>query len=554
LGLPADILPDVAISKEIEEKKKQYFSTTSPSEKNKIRETINSLFSQLMENIKKYDPTIADINFDFHTHFSEVFHANGGFDIVIANPPYVGEKGHKEMFREIRKGSLMKFYQRKMDLFYFFFHLAINLGKQDSIIAFITTNYYPTATGGKKLRGDFKGRAIISRLINLNELKIFESALGQHNMITILQKRSNENAIANTCITKRKGDTKPEILQAIVDWKDAGTDYFQIAQKDLYDGAECYIRLAGSAKISNNPTQILLEKVKSKADPLIIFCHVNMGVQSGADAIGKKLLKRALDQNYTNKNYLLKNQINIGDKIYIIDRLFLNKLPLSERSIIKPFIKNSEIKDYFIPYAYNQYYIYADSKVDINEFPTIKQHLLKFRPILNAREQVGDSEDSWYWIRGSNREFLINTGPHIVCPYRSKKNIFALTDGNIIGAGDIYYITKKDLSVSLNYILALLNSKLYYLWLYHRGKRKGEILELYQQPLSEIPIKKGSESEQKPFIEIVDKILAITKSNDYLQNPIKQAKVKEYEEEIDQMVYKLYGLTEDEIKIVEGEK
>jgi len=56
----------------------------------------------------------------------------------------------------------------------------------------------------------------------------------------------------------------------------------------------------------------------------------------------------------------------------------------------------------------------------------------------------------------------------------------------------------------------------------------------------------------KPFIDLVDKILAITKDDDYLQNKEKQAKVKEYERQIDQMVYKLYGLTEEEITIVEG--
>jgi len=100
--------------------------------------------------------------------------------------------------------------------------------------------------------------------------------------------------------------------------------------------------------------------------------------------------------------------------------------------------------------------------------------------------------------------------------------------------------------------LALLNSKLYYLWLYYRGKRKGEFLELYQKPLSEIPIKKIAKEDQQPFIDLVDKILAITKDDDYLENPVKQEMVKEYERQIDQMVYKLYDLTEEEIKIVEG--
>ena len=109
-----------------------------------------------------------------------------------------------------------------------------------------------------------------------------------------------------------------------------------------------------------------------------------------------------------------------------------------------------------------------------------------------------------------------------------------------------------DKNFNLKYILCLVNSKFYYLWLYFRGKRKGEMLELYLTPLSEIPIKEISPKKQVPFINLVDQILSITKDSDYLDNPDKQAKVKNFENQIDQLVYKLYDLTSEEIKIVEG--
>ena len=110
-------------------------------------------------------------------YFFPAVYKSGGFDIVLANPPYVGEKGNKENFRLIAKSPLGKrFYQGKMDLFYFFFHLALNLGNDHSQIAYITTNYYPTASGARKLREDLKNRAIIRKLVNFNELKIFKSA------------------------------------------------------------------------------------------------------------------------------------------------------------------------------------------------------------------------------------------------------------------------------------------------------------------------------------------------------------------------------------------
>ena len=72
-----------------------------------------------------------------------------------------------------------------------------------------------------------------------------------------------------------------------------------------------------------------------------------------------------------------------------------------------------------------------------------------------------------------------------------------------------------------------------------------DILELYQKPLSEIPIKRVDKEEQNRFVFVVDQILAIKAKN-------KDAEIRNLQEKIDQMVYQLYGLTEEEIKVVEG--
>ena len=97
----------------------------------------------------------------------------------------------------------------------------------------------------------------------------------------------------------------------------------------------------------------------------------------------------------------------------------------------------------------------------------------------------------------------------------------------------------------MKYILALLNSKLYYVWLYHRGKRKGNTLELYKTPLSAIPIKRISTDDQNEFINLVDEIM-MRKS----ENP--NSNTSEMEHKIDRLVYDLYCLTEDEISLIES--
>jgi adenine-specific DNA-methyltransferase len=158
--------------------------------------------------------------------------------------------------------------------------------------------------------------------------------------------------------------------------------------------------------------------------------------------------------------------------------------------------------------------------------------------------QAALKQGKW-WVIFAVRKDVDFDGPKIVAPQRNYKNTFGYNDVSWYASADVYYITEKNTGIALKYILALLNSKLYFFWLYLRGKRKGEMLELYQKPLSEIPIKCISASEQKPFIGLVDKILTGRKSDP-------EADTTKLEREIDRLVYELYGLTEEEIAIVEG--
>ena len=133
----------------------------------------------------------------------------------------------------------------------------------------------------------------------------------------------------------------------------------------------------------------------------------------------------------------------------------------------------------------------------------------------------------------------------------------------------------KSNRISLKYLTSLLNSKLIAFWLKYKGKMQGDIFQVDKEPLLNLPILKIDEESQKPFISLVDEILeAKQKIKDYkplLDKAIKNnnfdreiALKKELEnlenicstneKTIDQMVYKLYDLTQDEIKIVENKE
>lgn len=235
-------------------------------------------------------------------------------------------------------------------------------------------------------------------------------------------------------------------------------------------------------------------------------------------------------------------------------------------------VQNSDIFKWVTNHSTDEKLIYYTSKTKIKPSKAIVAHFKKYKKLLinrNTRSGTGiltenDYEDfvnnkkyvsyvmiasafkeGKYFCISYAREQSVFETAKIVAPQRSPSNTFGYNETPWYASADVYFISQKEKSISLKYVLALLNSKLYYLWLYHRGKRKGETLELYQKPLSEIPIRKISATEQQPFIKLVDRILAAKGKNP-------QADTSKEEKEIDQLVYQLYGLTEEEIDIVEG--
>ena len=148
--------------------------------------------------------------------------------------------------------------------------------------------------------------------------------------------------------------------------------------------------------------------------------------------------------------------------------------------------------------------------------------------------------------------------------YREEKLLIRQSAREIIGAFDdqgyyalrsLFICNLRDHRFNLGYILALINSKFI---TYHSTVSgviryaKGKQPQIRVEGLNSIPIKRLQKSDQEPFVKVTEEIQGIAKSDDYLINDAKQARAKELERQIDQMVYELYGLTPEEIAVVEG--
>ena len=458
--------------------------------------------------------------------FPEVLKSEKGFDIVIGNPPYVGEKGNKEIFREIAKTPLgEKYYMGRGDIFYYFFHLGLDILKDKGTLAYITTNYYITADGALKLREDIRQRSNILEMIDFNEINIFSKARGQHNIISILEKSTEKTRVGKTSVCSTKGDLSLGDMAMYLNRRYKGGSYSTLNQEEFYEGKENYIRL------EKNSISEILHKIAEQSIPLKNVVNVNQGIVSGAD----KVTTRHID------NFRVEGVKGEGIFSLTSDEAKTLHLNSYEEKILGKFFKNSHIERYITHNGSDRVIIYITKNDELKDYPNIERHLMRFKSVLENKREAKQGRLPWYSLHWS-REKEIFLSEKIVAPQRSRRNVFAYNDVEWYASADVYYMTiKKGSTLSLKYILALLNSKLYYLWLYKRGKRKGELLELYATPLERIPIKNISPEKQRKFITLVEEIINKRKAEE---------ESMDLESKVDEMVCELYNLTSDEVNEV----
>jgi len=501
-----------------------YFETASPAKKAKLKEayyklTQASFTSEIdlrTRQLNSFDPfRFADAAQFFDPQ--QMFGIDS-FDIVVGNPPYIGEKGNKEVFRRLAGSSIHdRFYQGRADMLHYFFHLGIDVLRQGGVLVFITTNYYPTATFGSNLRKDMASRTKILALINFNELKVFESALGQHNMITVLQKNTkNSDYSCHQVVADARGAIDQKQLNEILAANSTLALNGDVAVAQLFDGETNYIRfISASSSITS-----VLQKVADRGRPLgkIPAVSINQGIVTGIDRLTPRW--KAKFPSVT---------APINAPVYVFPR------GAETFDHLKPWFKSSDICRYVTAEQPTWELLYLGR--GIKPASAEIAHLKPFRPILEARREFQPGRHNalpWYELHWP-REQRIFEGPKVVCAYRTPDNAFAYNDKAFYAGADLTLIT-TDVSagIDLFFLLGLLNSSLIYTWFYNRGKRKGDMLELKAVPVSEVPIARNPQLE-KSIAAVAKKI-----RTDLSEDP--EADTGKLEAELDEQVYELYGV------------
>ena len=453
-----------------------------------------------------------------------MFGVEDGFDIVIANPPYVGEKGHKTIFDQLKQTSLGKrFYKGKMDLFYFFFHLGLDNLTDKGILSFISTNYYPTADGAVKLRKDFYERTNVIELINFSEYKIFESALGQHNLITLLQKTNmpETDFVTKETFVNKKGGPNARELNEFLSRTGDGASFAEVQRNNVFDGDNRYLRF----EVGGSDGNAVIEKIAKAGKPLSNYADTREGLHTGIDSISDKDSKRFSDLGYKK-----------GENVFVVQKGQYNFPHL------KPWFKGSDIGHYVANTKHSTEVLYIGSQ----EEPTDDElkYLSRYRPLLENRSEFkSGAKKVWHELKRPRVKSMFES-EKIVNPYRSKNNYFALVREPWYASADVFYTVSTNKSLSNSALCAILNSKVIRYWLMNRGKRKGDIMELKSTPIGEIPMPIPDAATESRLSQLVEDILKILTSNPH-------ASVSAQDAEINQIVNQLYELTPEEVKLIE---
>ncbi|BAW50857.1 class I SAM-dependent DNA methyltransferase [Helicobacter pylori] len=469
---------------------------------------------------KKLDDTLSGREyqnaFEWRFEFPEVLDDEGdflGFDCIIGNPPYIRQE-HIKPIKPLLEKQYQDFYNSTADIYTYFFALSYRLLKEKGFNAFITSNKYARAKYGAKLRELLLKKTTIVSYMELNALKVFESATVDTSIMSFIKQEPP---------------------------KESGFKYYEPTPDDKND-------LKSARSLSMRQNALSTES--------FIFANASfLDLRGKMESVGTPLKDWDIQ--------IYRGILTGANEAFIIPtekrEEILNACKTQEErkrteTLIKPILRGKDIKRYsyewvgeWVINTHNGYTSNLKFKIppiDIEKYPALKSHLDSHWDTIATRSDQGDTPyhlRNCAYLEDFEKEKIVY--PCIMakepCFVYEEKGFYAPAPANII-TGD---------KTEIKYITALLNSQCIYFAMrkfYMGGGIEGE---LKTNNLEKIPIPKITPQNQKLARKITDCTKAILEAKE--KDP--KANTQKLEKEIDALVYQLYNLTDEEIKIIEEE-
>ncbi|MGE4287033.1 MAG: TaqI-like C-terminal specificity domain-containing protein, partial [Phycisphaerae bacterium] len=458
-----------------------------------------------------------------------MFGVKDGFDIVIGNPPYVQIQSMGE--EEKRRLAAQGYYSfgKTADLYCLFYERAFDLLSRSGRLCYITSNKWMRAAYGKKLRELLSGAvdkedkedkkhkedkedkyACPELLIDFGGYKVFETATVDTNILLAQARQAASGSCPVACRVD-KGFTKATDI----------AEYISDKSMPIRD-------LSGESWLISTPEEMKIrEKIQKAGTPLKDWdIKIYRGILTGCN------------------------------DAFIIDGVKKDELIAKDpksAEIIKPILRGKDIKRYKANFADKWLICTLPAyHLDIEKYPAVKEHLNSFMPKLKqtGEEYIDESgnkqktrkrtNNKWFEVQDTISYYKEFEKEKIIYPNMTKYLPFILDEKGFLTNQKCFIMTGE----AIKYLAAYLNSNLFKFafrdWF---PELLGGTRELSKVFFENLPIPKLSEQEQAPFISLAERILAGKEAGE---------DTAALEAEVDRLVYDLYGLTEEEIKIVEG--
>lgn len=476
-------------------------------------------------NLKKEYDNIFNLEsnhpFEWRFEFPEILDDDGnfkGFDLIIGNPPYIRQEELKELKPHLAKNY--KVYKGTSDIYTYFYELGFNVLKDrgGGVLSYITSNKYTRAGYGEALREFLLKNTCILKYIDLNGIKVFDSATVDTSILSFEKIKIKENTFKYLSLNN-------ELLKNYDFEISAIKEFLNISQNSLSKESFAF---------NDESTNALKTKIEKLGTPLKDWhgLNINYGIKTG--------LNEAFIITTEKKDEILANCKDEDEK---------------ERTakLIRKMLRGRDIKRYSYEWAglwvintHNGYKSKNGEKIkaiNIEHYPSLKKHFDEFYLQLEKRSDKGLTP---YNLRNCAyiEEF---EKEKIVYPETTQGAYFVYDNKGIFLEKTAFFIVCEN----LKYLLGLLSSNLitYYYKNFSQGCKLG--IKGYQynkHALENLPLPKINSKNEKLANELISLVDEILKAKEQDKN----ANTQELENKINSLVYKLYNLTEEEIKIIEG--
>lgn len=439
-----------------------------------------------------------------NVHFGEVMSGeardgNGGFDIVLGNPPYVSIGHMTTVYKTALKNAFPEVAAGRADLYVYFFQKGLNLLRAGGRLAYITPNKYTRAVYGENLRGVLTNRVSIETLIDFGDLPVFDATT--YPFITILQRSAP---------TKRPVQMLPErFLKAHL------ADQMENGVLGIREGLNSFHIFARQTMIPLDRTALTAHEW-TLDDPRVLrlMNKLNKAGKPLGELIAGKFY-RGIVTGY-NRAFIIKED----------ERKELIAADPKNAEVIKPFLRGRDVRRWRVQWG-GLYLLAVNRGFPIEEYPAIKAHLEQYRAPLSARSTV--STHKWYELQQPQQAYwpYFESGRKIIYQEISSFQRFGYSDGEMFFNNKCFVIPTNEA-----WLLAVLNSRVVWAFLGSIVSRLvGNAFALQEAYMQLIPIPTPTPAQ----------ILALEAFADDSHLP-----------ELNALIYELYGLNADERALVEG--